>query len=425
MSEFQSDLPARDVDRHLRASLRELACAERNAVLWFAEVLRRKLYRKLGYGSIHQYAELALGFRPAKTAQFIRLSEALRELPRLRESLQRGEVGWTKARTVAVVATPKTETAWLEVAKGESRTKLEARVRQARARTRAAAKQARTRGQVALALAPGGVGSSRGPEEAVGSGAVEMSLKFTPEQYARYEALLELLRRRGVRDERVEVLLGGLEALAAETAAGKGRKEPKNGADSGLHGGEADAGVDRGNAGSRPAPEGARTEGSDNGGKTQVAAGRSVPPPYQVHVQLCPSCAGGSVVTGRGPEALHPRELRAILCDARLRWRGGRNRAVIPPGVRRAVLERDGFRCRAAGCGRARFLAVHHLEPREAGGSNDPENLITLCGACHRALHGHDTPSRHRKDRRGGKPRHEYPGKPPRRGEPPPAKLGA
>jgi len=96
------------------------------------------------------------------------------------------------------------------------------------------------------------------------------------------------------------------------------------------------------------------------------------------------------VVTGRGPQALHPRELRAILCDARVQARGKRNRAAIPPKVRRAVLERDGLRCRSAGCGRVRFLAVHHLAPRVAGGSNDPENLITLCGACHRALHAQD-----------------------------------
>jgi hypothetical protein len=27
--------------------------------------------------------------------------------------------------------------------------------------------------------------------------------------------------------------------------------------------------------------------------------------------------------------------------------------------------------------------------PRENGGGNDPENLITLCAACHQLLHEH------------------------------------
>jgi len=32
-------------------------------------------------------------------------------------------------------------------------------------------------------------------------------------------------------------------------------------------------------------------------------------------------------------------------------------------------------------------LEVHHIVPRVAGGTNHPENLITLCRACHRARH--------------------------------------
>lgn len=41
----------------------------------------------------------------------------------------------------------------------------------------------------------------------------------------------------------------------------------------------------------------------------------------------------------------------------------------------------------APGCGRTRFLEVHHLRPRSRGGSNDPDNLVTLCSTCHRHAH--------------------------------------
>ena len=59
----------------------------------------------------------------------------------------------------------------------------------------------------------------------------------------------------------------------------------------------------------------------------------------------------------------------------------------IPPAIRRAVLRRDGGRCRVPGCRHATFVDVHHLELRANGGSNDVENLITLCSAHHRASH--------------------------------------
>jgi hypothetical protein len=42
---------------------------------------------------------------------------------------------------------------------------------------------------------------------------------------------------------------------------------------------------------------------------------------------------------------------------------------------------------RSGGCTHVTFLDVHHVVPRSEGGSNDPENTITLCGAHHRATH--------------------------------------
>lgn len=49
--------------------------------------------------------------------------------------------------------------------------------------------------------------------------------------------------------------------------------------------------------------------------------------------------------------------------------------------VRREVLERDGYRCTR--CGRAGRLEVDHIRPVYAGGSDDLDNLRTLCRGCH------------------------------------------
>ncbi len=53
---------------------------------------------------------------------------------------------------------------------------------------------------------------------------------------------------------------------------------------------------------------------------------------------------------------------------------------------RRAIYRRDGYQC--ALCGSTKYLQIHHIERRGAGGSNDARNLITLCSTCHGEAHG-------------------------------------
>lgn len=48
---------------------------------------------------------------------------------------------------------------------------------------------------------------------------------------------------------------------------------------------------------------------------------------------------------------------------------------------------RDHHCCTVPGCRNALFLDLHHLELRSEGGGNQADNLITLCGAHHRAAH--------------------------------------
>ena len=61
--------------------------------------------------------------------------------------------------------------------------------------------------------------------------------------------------------------------------------------------------------------------------------------------------------------------------------------------ARRAVLDRDGWRCRR--CGHPGDLEAHHVTPLEAGGAAlAVENLETLCRGCHIAEHRRDDPDR-------------------------------
>lgn len=62
--------------------------------------------------------------------------------------------------------------------------------------------------------------------------------------------------------------------------------------------------------------------------------------------------------------------------------------ASIPTKTRKAVYRRDGYRCALCDC--SQYLQIHHAIPRGKGGSDNIENLITLCYRCHAAAHGLD-----------------------------------
>jgi 5-methylcytosine-specific restriction endonuclease McrA len=107
-------------------------------------------------------------------------------------------------------------------------------------------------------------------------------------------------------------------------------------------------------------------------------------------IYRCEACGGAAVHSSAGDRKLDEAAVAAVSCDARIQNTAEPkrpNRQTIPPSIRRAVLARDRHRCRAPGCGRTRFLEVHHIIPRDVGGSNRPENLVSLCSACHRLIH--------------------------------------
>ena len=111
LPEFTAGLPAAQVDASLRQALGACDRAHECAVLWFAEVARRGLYRQLGHASLQLYATGALGFSDNRYYQFKRLADDLERLPALKNAVVAGDLGWTKAQQVARVATAATEAA--------------------------------------------------------------------------------------------------------------------------------------------------------------------------------------------------------------------------------------------------------------------------------------------------------------------------
>ena len=52
----------------------------------------------------------------------------------------------------------------------------------------------------------------------------------------------------------------------------------------------------------------------------------------------------------------------------------------VPEALRWEVWQRDNFTCQH--CGAEKFLTVDHVVPQVKGGSDDPQNLQTLCKGC-------------------------------------------
>jgi len=324
---FVPDQSAARAHSSLRHSLAAMDQAHQCAVLWFGEIMRRRLYRELGYSSINQYAQQELGFSRSRTGDFICLARRLDDLPAVREAVASGKLGYTKAREIVAVATPATEKRWLAAAQG-TRQALIAAVKRAKRVAKADPRQ----GEL-LAEAPPVVGPRELP--------VRFAVDLTPEQEARRAALVERLHKLGgLPTDRAELLL---EALAALVEVKELEMPPR-----GVH---------------------------------------SARPPVQIHVHEDAATGRMTVQTDCGERELGRADAERMRCDAAISRGGGRNTTTIPPRVRREVLARDRHRCQAPGCGRTRFLEVHHIVPRSRGGSNRAENLVTLCAACHRLRH--------------------------------------
>ena len=299
---FRSNQPAAKVHKSLVRSLQILENAQQCAVLWFAEILRRRLYRELGHATINQYAMGELGFSKSKTRDFIRLAGQLEKLPAVREAMSSGELGYTKAREIVAVATPETQDKWLQAAKG-SRRELVHEVK----RAKQAAKVDPHQGELLPTARP-----VVAPRELP----VRFQVDLTPEQEARRAALVERLHKLGGPNaDRAELMLEALAALVE--AKEKGPRGPL---------------VSR--------------------------------PPVQIHVHE--SEGRMTVQTQSGERELSRPETERLRCDAAICTEGGRNTTTIPPRVRREVLARDRHTCRAPGCDRTQFLEIHHVRPRTA-----------------------------------------------------------
>jgi hypothetical protein len=340
---------------------RERAAADAEEGRWLVRAFRAAVHVHLGHGSFAEYIERVFGYKSRTTQEKLRVAEALESLSALARALDAGEVGWCAVRELTRVAVPETEADWLAAARGKTIRQLE---------------------ELVANKSPGD--TPEGPDQRLPRSRV-LRFEVAPETFALFRDALRELRRSagGGLDDDAVLLSMARRILAGPGDEGRASYQVSLTICSACGRGDQLGGGELVPVGDEVVAM-AKCDGQHIGQllpRVEIEAGGSDPaaaaPANDVHV----GAPAASESPGDAP-ALASATRAAAPAPPIARAKQG-----IPPAVRRAVLARDQHRCRVPGCTHVTFLDIHHVVPRSEGGSNDPENTITICGAHHRATH--------------------------------------
>ena len=110
----------READRQLRRIAKRRAGLDAEEARWLLAAQRAEVHARLGCATFAEYVERVLGYGPRVCADRLRVATALEALPSTRAALAAGAVSYSAVRELARVATPATERAWLDAARGKT-----------------------------------------------------------------------------------------------------------------------------------------------------------------------------------------------------------------------------------------------------------------------------------------------------------------
>jgi len=310
-----------------------------------------------GFRSCAAWLSWRVGLDPGAARERVRTARALGNLPRLSQSLARGEISFSKARAVTRVARPETEEQLLAVARAGTAAHVERIVRAWRRVDR-----------VAEARESAGRHKSRAlhvyQDE---DGMVVVRGRLEPEAGALLMQALAAARETLYQQQRADNPAPLADPASETPTMGQQQADALALlAETALH-----QGLDPGAPGER----------------------------YQVVVHIDAPVLGdanqpgqsvledGGNVSAETSQRLACDASRLVMrhdADGRVVEVGARTRT-IPPALRRALLHRDQG-CRFPGCG-SRFAQGHHIHHWAQGGPTTLSNLASLCRRHHRAVH--------------------------------------
>ncbi len=110
------ELTNEEVDLKLEEAVIQSEKAEMLVCCYLSAVRDRRVYEYFGFSSIQDYAYTRFGFGERKTRYLALLGRKLAHLPKRREALSSGKLGWCKASRLANFVAPDNEATWVESA---------------------------------------------------------------------------------------------------------------------------------------------------------------------------------------------------------------------------------------------------------------------------------------------------------------------
>ena len=319
------DLTDEEVDLKLEEAVIQSEKAEMLVCCYLAEVRERRLFVDFGYANISDYTFARFGFKERKTHYLVRLGKRIKHLPKLREAMANGKIGWCKASRLADFVLPENEVMWLESALSSSVQQLEQRIK-----------------------------------DGTDTLATILHFPLSADMRILWEDTLEIFRRRAGAEISP---LAVFEYLLAEKVAEWGHylapdktpetpevetPEPETLKDDATAPEEDDA------------PEAALPAESETETGPVFPWAEKIDTDQVLQPSLFESAAAAEADYEDDPEYKRMRDL---------------------------VLERDGWKCTVPFCSARSQLTVHHIQYRSRGVCHSPWNLTTVCTFHHALIH--------------------------------------
>jgi hypothetical protein len=377
-----------ELAREITAGAVRLAAATAVWLRLVAEFDRREGWSAHGITSCAHWLAWQCGMSPVTAREHVRVARALVDLPLLSAAFAEGRLSYSKIRALTRVAEPETERMLLESAIEATASQLDRVVRAWRR-------------------------SDRVDEEVVAAkeqfqhwwdddGMLVVRMRLGPEEGADFLAAVESRAETVHRRDRAAAKRVDHQAEGCPTApddAAPAAREPTT--DDPARAREATT--------SRRCA--AVADLARAGKRVDRRAGDPPVREVVVHVDaavLADDAAAGVAHLEGGP-ALHPAQVRRMLCEATVVAMLERDREMLGVGrarrratraQRRALLRRDGG-CARPGCTETRIerLHAHHMRHWLFGGGTDLDNLVLLCDVDHGLVHDDDLVM-HRRDGR-------------------------
>jgi hypothetical protein len=335
-------------------------------------VLLREFDLRQGWKAYHfnncaEWLNMKCGMAPRTGRDKLKVGKALFDLPKISSAFQKGDLSYSKARSLCRVATPRNECDLLDFACKSTAAHVERHCIGLRNAMRGLSTRDANRlhKQRHLTISPNADGS------------VTLTVELPKEQSDLVIKALELATARHV-DSDHAFLSDGCDAGCSgeewSDCDGNGSREPSE-----LQQHQADALV-----------EVARTYLAGGEDKRSATADH-----YQVTVHVDERALRGEP-DDKSKSDLPIETVRRLCCDGAIvplvegdtgKSTGlGRKHRVVHPSLKRALVARDGG-CRFPGCTHTKWLDAHHVVHWADGGGTTPDNLVMLCSAHHRLLH--------------------------------------